>query len=110
MRVWLLSLLVLLVLCACGVGEKPEFVEVPSGDPMPPAGEGTPIQDADDDSSQSCGEQPPARSLPVFRVNPKMIEQKREEATPAEPQQGSLPTIILLLIPTALGWWLRRPR
>jgi hypothetical protein len=112
MRYWLPGLLLLLVLLllGCGSGEKPEFVEVPSGDPMAPAGEGTPIQDAQPGQNQGCSQTAEPPPLPKAIINPDIIRQRAEPTPAPEPQRSAVPTILVLLVPAALGWALRRPR
>jgi len=102
----------------CGSGDKPEFVEVPSGDPMPPAGEGEPIQDADDTGEEGCGATPPAATMPIVPLNERQLEEKDApaggfewlplEQRPEEPASEALPVAAVLLLPLGLALALRR--
>ncbi|HPQ68953.1 MAG TPA: hypothetical protein PKW95_07475 [bacterium] len=77
------SLLMMVALLGCGAGEKPEYVEVPSGDPMPPAGTGEPIQDApEDDDAQGCGEMPP---LPAQLKSRELLDEEPQGDDPPHP-------------------------
>ncbi len=58
------AVLAVALFVGCGTGDKPEFVEVPSGDPQPPVGDGEPIQDAEGDPLEACGEDQAQSILP----------------------------------------------
>ncbi|MDP8222042.1 MAG: hypothetical protein P9L99_01665 [Candidatus Lernaella stagnicola] len=104
---------------ACGTGDKPEFVEVPSADPQPPIGDGEPIQDAEGDPADACGEDqqallPPATGLEAApQKNPDPSAPLRQwEVLPKpqrQPQKKTVGDLSLLLIPLfAAVFWRRR--
>jgi len=119
MRLGLLgcSLLAVLLLVSCGSGEKPEFVEIPSGDPMPPAGEGTPIQDAPEEA-EGCDAPPPQDQLSPYLFD-NGDEEKNEQPqfdwvplheADAGDKPDFAPTVALLALPLGLAVTLRRRR
>lgn len=116
-----LSLLMMVAFVACDAGDKPEYIEVPSGDPMPPAGSGETIQDApEDDARQGCGEMPPlpaglkSRELPDENFKGDDILQPFEWAPlndgPLPEENKALPLGAALLAPFFLAIGLRRKR
>lgn len=112
------SLLMMVALLGCGAGEKPEYVEVPSADPMPPAGAGEPIQDAPEDDTQGCGEMPPLpaqlKSRELLDEEPKgddlphPLEWAPLEDGPPPAESKDVPLGAALLAPLFLAIALRR--
>lgn len=116
---WIGLIFLIAIACwiGCGTSEKPEFVEVPSGDPQPPAGDGEPIQDATDEDLQGCGEpaigpallpsqfpiEPENRLLKPNSGNLKVMPKSQRRVRPAP-----VGDVSLLLVPLAMAWLLRR--
>ncbi len=112
MRLVCCLLPLLLLLAACGSGEKPEVVEVPAGDPVPLDNDASDDDATDDDvadddaPAQGCDQTPPPVPLPVRAIHPHIAPRPPQ----ATPQQSGVPTALLLLLPMSLGWLMRRPR
>lgn len=118
---WFLLGLIAALVLACGAGEKPEYVEVPSGDPMPADGEGEPIQDADNTAAEGCAALPPQEEYLPMPVDDWQDTPAKDEDfqgfkwAPLSPEQEqskkrTLPISALLIVPIALALALKRNR